>query len=192
MENAVAETCISGSFSRLFPPDAHHPTMPSMHADDVVMFALDDFDFDLDTELDHSPWESGVSRASSMKHEDDVLLGAMRKLDGATCERAKALRGVVESLAVVRGFMLSAEHRELFEPGGLLEPYLSCVRTWAIEVAEAFASGDAVALHLVVWIWERALLEQARLESVIDALPDDLVAALHELFTALPRLKRAV
>ena len=166
--------------------------MPTLHADDVVMFALDDFDFDLDTELDHNPWESGASRVSSIKHEDDVLTGTMRKLDGATCERAKALRGVVESLAVVRGFMLSAEHRELFEPGGLLEPYLSCVRTWAIEVAEAFASGDAVALHLVVWIWERALLEQARLESVIDALPDDLVAALHELFTALPRLKRAV
>jgi hypothetical protein len=163
-----------------------------MHADDVVMFALDDFDFDLDTELDHMPWESGVSRASSMKHEDDLLTGAVAKIDGATCERAKALRGLVDSLAVVRGFMLSAEHRELFEPGGLLEPYLSCVRTWALDIAEAFASGDAIAAHLVVWIYERAVVEQTRLESVIDALPNDLVAALHELFAALPRLKRAV
>jgi len=165
--------------------------MHTMHADDVVMFALDELDFDFDTELDHAPWESGMSRASSVKHDDDVLTGAVRKVDGATCERAKALRGVAESLAVVRGFMLSPEHRELFEPGGLLEPFLSCVRQWAIEVAEAFASGDAISLHLVVWIWERAMLEQARLESVIDALPNDLVAALHELFTALPRLKRA-
>jgi hypothetical protein len=163
-----------------------------MHADDLVMFALDDFDFDLDTELDHLPWESGVSRASTMKHDDDVLTGVMRKLDGATCERAKALRGVVESLAVVRGFMLSTEHRELFEPGGLLEPYLSCVRTWTIDVAEAFASGDAPSLHLVVWIYERAMLEESRLESVMDALPNDLVAALHELFAALPRLERAI
>jgi len=163
-----------------------------MHADDVVMFALDDFDFDFDTELDHMPWESGVSRASTMKHEDDVLVGAMRKLDGASCERAKALRGVVDALAVVRGFMLSAEHRELFEPGGLLEPYLSCVRTWAIDIAEAFATGDVVAARLVVWIYERAVVEQTRLESVIDALPNDLVAALHELFVALPRLKRVV
>lgn len=189
MENAVAATCISGSFSHVFRGHAHHC---NMHADDVVMFALDDFDFDLDTELDHMPWESGVSRASPAKHDDDVLTGVMRKLDGATCERAQALHGVVESLAVVRGFMLSAEHRELFEPGGLLEPYLSCVRTWAIDVAEAFASGDAVGLHLVVWIYERAVLEQARLESVMDALPNDLVAALHELFVALPRLKRAL
>ena len=166
--------------------------MHTMHADDVVMFALDDFDFDLDTELDHMPWESGVSRAAPSRHEDDLLIGAMRKLDGASCERAKALRGVVDSLAVVRGFMLSAEHRELFEPGGLLEPYLSCVRMWALDIAEAFASGNALAARLVVWIYERALVEQARLESVIDALPNDLVAALHELFAALPRLKRAM
>jgi hypothetical protein len=190
MENAVAVTCISGSFSHVFRGAEHHCIM---HADDVVMFALDDFDFDLDTELDHAPWESGMSRAaSSLKHDDDVLMGAVRKLDGATCERAKAVRSAAESLAVVRGFMLSVEHRELFEPGGLLEPYLSCVRTWAIDVADAFASGDVAALHLVVWIYERALLEQARLESVIDALPNDLVAALHELFAAVPRLKRAI
>ena len=187
MENAVAATCISGSFSHVFRGNPHHCIM---HADDMVVFALDDFDFD--TELDHAPWESGVSRAASLKHDDDVLTGAVRKLDGATCDRAKAVRGVAESLAVVRGFMLSAEHRELFEPGGLLEPYLSCVRTWAIDVAEAFASGDTIALHLVVWIYERAMLEQRRLESVIDALPNDLVAALHELFAAVPRLKRAI
>ncbi len=168
--------------------------MHTMHADDVVMFALDadELDFDFDTELDLQPWESGLSRVSSVKHEDDLLTGAMRKLDGASCERAKALRGVADSLAVVRGFMLSADHRELFEPGGLLEPYLSCVRTWALDIAEAFATGDAMAAHLVVWIYERAKVEQARLESVIDTLPNDLVAALHELFAAMPRLKRAL
>jgi hypothetical protein len=162
-----------------------------MHADDVVMFALEDFDFD--TELDRAPWESGVVLSSSVKHEDDVLTGAVRKLDGiAADERTKALRAVAEALAVVRGFMLSAEHRELFEPGGLLEPYLASVRLWAIDVADALAARDLIAPHLFVWIYERATREQARLESVMDALPNDLVAALHELMVALPRLKRAM
>jgi hypothetical protein len=154
------------------------------------MFALEDFDFD--TELDHAPWESGVALSCPVKHDDDVLTGAVRKLDGVVDERTKALRAVVEALAVVRGFMLSAEHRELFEPGGLLEPYLASVRLWAIDIADAIAARDLIAPHLFVWIYERATREQARLETVMDALPNDLVAALHELMLALPRLKRAM
>jgi hypothetical protein len=152
-----------------------------------AFFALDDLE--LDTELDHMPWQTTAS--SAPKHDDDVLMGAVRKLDGDASDRAKALRALSESLAVVRGFMLSAAHRELFEPGGLLEPYLASVRLWAIDVAGALASRDAIAPHLFMWMYEHATREQARLESVIDALPNDLVAALHELFVALPRVRRA-
>jgi hypothetical protein len=42
------------------------------------------------------------------------------------------------------------------------------------------------------WIAARAAAEQTRLDRVADALPDDLRAALDELFIAFARFKHAV
>jgi hypothetical protein len=125
--------------------------------------------------------------------------------------RVGSLALLSSALGNVCAFALSAEHRELFdhpkgsEPVGLLAPYLSDVHMWTGDVAETLEhlarelnelapswSAFRECLTNVDWIYERAMAEQTRLGGVENVLPEDLRAALGELFIAFGRFKHVL
>jgi hypothetical protein len=121
-------------------------------------------------------------------------------------KRVGSLALLSEALRNVCGFVHSPSHRELFIRGtGLLEPYLTSVHMWTGDVTETLfhlaTELNALApdwgafrecMNNVAWIHARAMSEQSRLDRVTDTLPEDLCAALEELFIALARFKNAV
>jgi hypothetical protein len=115
---------------------------------------------------------------------------ALRKRAGGLAMLSNALRATC-------AFVLSTEHRELFARGGLLEPYLSDVHMWTGDVTETLTDLarqlNAVApdwfalrerLENAKWIHAHALVEHRKLDRIKDTLPDDLRAAVDELFIA--------
>jgi hypothetical protein len=121
---------------------------------------------------------------------------SLRKRVGALAMLANALRATC-------GFVLSHEHRELFAKDGLVEPYLSAVHMWTSDVTESLTdlarelnalapnwSALRERVEAAEWIHARALHEQAKLDRVKDALPEDLRAAVLELFDAFTLFKR--
>lgn len=121
---------------------------------------------------------------------------ALRKRVGALAMLSNALRNTC-------GFVLSREHRELFaEREGLLAPYLASVHMWTADVTETLTDLgrelNALApawsslrdrLRAADWIYDRAMTEQRKLDRLADTLPDDLLAAIDELFAALAFFK---
>ncbi len=202
-----------------------------MDPDQVVMFALDDED--IETDLDASAWEPSAGSfvgtlpqeatlEDHVRHEDEALASSIAKLE-IICEafdsvdpsahaaelslrkRVGALAMLSNALRATCGFVLSADHRELFAHGGLLEPYLAGVHMWTADITETLSdlardlnalSPDWCALRdrlrAADWIYERTLVEQRKLDRVADTLPEDLQAAVDELFVALASFKHAI
>ncbi len=149
--------------------------------------------------------------ASAVAHLEKTC-AAFDAIDVSGAAAELSLRRRVGSLAVlasalgnVCAFVLSAEHRELFAEGALLEPYLSNVHMWTGDVTETLDhlarelnelapnwSAFRECLSNVEWIYERAAIEQARGLRVKGELPEDLRCALDELFTDLASFKRVL
>jgi len=157
------------------------------------------------------------SLEESVRDEDEALAASIARLEttceafdstdvsAAAAElslrrRVGSLSLLSTSLCNVCGFVLSPEHRELFARGGLLEPYLTNVHMWTGDITETLEhlaselnnlapdwSAFRECVQNVDWIYARAMTEQRRLDGVADTLPEDLRAALDELFIALPR-----
>jgi len=198
-----------------------------------ILFALDDEDIQTDLESnawqpeEHVRHDSFVgalpherSLEDHVREEDEALAASVTRLE-IVCEafdsvdpsahaaevslrkRVGALAMLSNALRATCGFVLSAEHRELFAPGGLVEPYLASVHMWTADVTETLTelarelnalSPDWSKLRdrlaAAEWVFARAESEGERLDRVQDTLPDDLRAAIAELFAAIAVFKR--
>ena len=161
--------------------------------DEPMTFALDVED--LDTDLDTMPWshtrafverselqfiaESVRARHVTLAREiDRVMESAVAVVP--PCLGSLALLG--SALGNVAAFVDSTTHRELFCKEGMLSPYLSAVYIALHDVLEHLHEGRALASR-----FDKAMVEQHRLDRVCGILPPDVSAAVLEAFVALSR-----
>ena len=115
--------------------------------------------------------------------------------------RVGSVRVLVNALEGVASHVETTNH-DLFAGDGLLAPYLAGIYLWASDVTETLhtLARDLNALTPdwasfrarladVVWIFDMALAEGRRLESVLDLVPTEMHDPMDELLVAFVGLK---
>lgn len=170
--------------------------------DEPMTFALDVED--LDTDLDTMPWshmrafaerselqfiaESVRARHVTLAREIDRVMESSDTVV-PPCLGSLALLG--GALGNVAAFADSTIHRELFCKEGMLSPYLSAVYIALHDVLEHLhppvGDHEAREARSLASRFDKAMLEQHRLDRVCGILPPDVSAAVLEAFVALSR-----
>jgi hypothetical protein len=138
--------------------------------------------------------EQTCASFDSVDPSADAAETSLRRRVGSLAVMCDALDGVAS--------FVSSPNRDLFAAEGLLAPYLAGIYMWAGDVTETLAvlardlnvltpnwAALRDRLNEVSWIYDMALAEGRRLESVHDLLPSEMLDATDALLMSFIGLK---